>query len=202
MTDSQPQELDDQESVKSLLQIDAIVKKNKHGNVAEIIFANPETYDDDLRHLNGLVELRAIDLSSTAVTSKGLAHCAAVTPLQKLYLGNTQVDDEGMRYIGRMKNLRELILPMDISDDGVKHLRGLRLRVLYIRHARITNDSVKIIAGMRSLRTLFIDGNKLTDECVADLSTLEGLKILGVYKTGITAAGLDQLRTALPDCRM
>ena len=53
--------------------------------------------DAGLAHLNGLTELRELNLRSTKVTDAGLVHLRALTGLRKLDLRHTRVTAAGVR---------------------------------------------------------------------------------------------------------
>ena len=56
--------------------------------------------DAGLRHLRGLTNLRSLDLSSTKVTDRGLEHLKGMTQLTSLGLGGTLVTDAALKYLG------------------------------------------------------------------------------------------------------
>ena len=69
--------------------------------------------------------LEELDLSSTAVTDKGIASLSGLRQLKRLWLTNTMVSDEGLQHLEPLKQLETLELSgTDVSDDAVKLLRA------------------------------------------------------------------------------
>jgi hypothetical protein len=61
---------------------------------------------------------------------------------------------------------------------------------------------LKELAGVRGLRTLYLDRTQVTDAGLKELSGLKGLKNLYLSKTRVTKAGVKELRKALPNCEI
>ena len=53
--------------------------------------------DVDLKHLEGMKQLRILDLSNTRITDTGLEHLKELTQLRWLDLGHTKVSNEGVK---------------------------------------------------------------------------------------------------------
>jgi hypothetical protein len=82
--------------------------------------------DAGLEHLQGLTELRTLDLTHTAITNAGLAHLKELAKLKHLNLSLTAVDDAGLEHLAGLTDLQELGLAYtDVSDAGLKHLKRL-----------------------------------------------------------------------------
>ena len=66
-----------------------------------------------------------------------------------------------------------------VSDDGLKHLKGLTdLGSLYLNNTQVTDAGLEHLKGMTHLRSLSLRGTKVTDE------------------------GIQELQQALPNCRI
>jgi hypothetical protein len=59
--------------------------------------ANPDVTDETLRYLEGMEQLRELDLNDTAVTDGGLATLAKLPKLEWLRLRKTAITDQGFR---------------------------------------------------------------------------------------------------------
>jgi Leucine-rich repeat (LRR) protein len=57
--------------------------------------------DDGLKHLQGLTQLRTLDLSATNVTDAGLKHLQGLTELQILDLNGTKATGDGVKRLQR-----------------------------------------------------------------------------------------------------
>ncbi len=95
---------DERDCVKALSELYAITDTNSRGNVVRVNLTKLQVTDEDLQHIQGLVELRELNLSSTPVTNDGLKYCAKAQTLKRLYLGDTRIDDGGMQYVGELRS--------------------------------------------------------------------------------------------------
>lgn len=77
-------------------------------------------------------------------------------------------------------------------DDGcTMHLGGLTgLKVLMLVETDVTNNGLRPIRALKSLRKLYVQSEKLTDAGMAHLAELSSLEILEVISPGMTDAGL------------
>ena len=100
--------------------------------------------DAELAQLQGLTNLRQLDLDSTQVTDAGLAHLKGLTGLQELYLNKTQVTDVGLAHLQGLTSLQGLWLSdTQVTDAGSVHLQGLtRLKRLNLFNTQVTDPGV------------------------------------------------------------
>ncbi len=119
---------------------------------------------------------------------------------QQLVLGRTSVTDKGLARLGRIAEQLEWLdlTACDVGDPGVAQLPcSVRLRRLSLEGTRVTDESLRHLAGCRALEELDLSGTRVTDEGLASLSELKQLHTLWLTGTGITDAGLARL-DALP----
>jgi len=134
--------------------------------------------DASARSLAHLPTLRHLELHMTSLTDAGLAALAAL-PLEVLWLG-PRVTDRGMSTVAQFTNLRHL--------DICTHL--------------LTDEGVRAIAGLRALEVLWLSRSRITDASVEILAQFSRLRELCVTFTELTIRGIEELRRALPACRM
>jgi len=144
-----------------------------------------------LHILKSLPRLRRLNLSgaqkrnsgtwATALTEADLETVGALTRLDTLNLGGVRMGDAGLARLGRITSLRELDLSgTQVSSEGLAALKPMReLRRLKLWKARRINDAA-----------------------VPHLVAHRGLELLDLAETGITEAGVEAIRTALPNCRI
>ena len=143
---------------------------------AEVVRVNISGEDTDMNawpeQLEGLTELRALDLSDTQVADGGLEHLKNLTQLRCLDLGNTKITDAGLENIKGLKELRQLGLYSTGVTD-LRHLEGLtKLSELFLNNTKVTDAGLEQINDLTELRTLDLSYSLVTD---AGLQRLRGL---------------------------
>jgi hypothetical protein len=162
--------------------------------------------DEGMKHVKELAGLEELVLNSTGVGDSGLGELKGLKKLRSLSLaGCIRVTDKATETIGGFTDLEELSLPSTVTEKGVKNLKGLKkLTSLYIGGARLTDAAVKDIADnmpeLVSLELGAFDGTNITDSAVPDLARLTKLKSLGIQGSKITDTGLKSLKDKLPGC--
>jgi Leucine Rich repeat len=97
-----------------------------------------------------------------------------------LSLGRTKITDEGLRTIGQLTSLMSLNLEYtEIGDNGLQSLLPLK-----------------------ELTSLNLVGTKSGDVGLAHLAQLPKLKRIFLYQTNVTAQGVSEVVTRLPDLRV
>ena len=83
-----------------LLRDDSLVK------VTVVEFSGESTTDAVLVHLQGLSQLKTLDLDDAEVTDAGLVHLQGLSQLQSLRLYNTKVTDAGLVHLQGLSQLQ------------------------------------------------------------------------------------------------
>lgn len=159
--------------------------------------------DAGVKHLAPLTNLKMLDLSSRGVTGTTLGALAGCTSLTELYFGGakrgeTAVTDEGLRALAtaNLKNLKTLgIHSMAMTDAGLAHLTGMKLKELILNGYRPGGAGLKSVAQISTLEGLTLGGTELTDADIAVLPQLTSLTRMLVYEWHITDAGLKVLES-------
>ncbi len=139
-----------------------------------------KTGSSTVGYLQNATKLRALSLRGTRIDDSIAQQLVLLPSLQYLDLGDTAVSDNALRGVGKLRNLRELVIDRTkITDAGMKHLTTCsNLEVLVLCLTDITDRGSIVVRGLRSLRRLDMQG------------------------TLITELELEQLRKALPQCRV
>ncbi|MEQ8790013.1 MAG: hypothetical protein RIC55_27200 [Pirellulaceae bacterium] len=66
-----------------------------------VMFWNPQTGDDDLRHLHRFSAVREVYLDRTRITDAGLRHLEHLTSLRLLAIEETAVTEEGLARLNK-----------------------------------------------------------------------------------------------------
>ena len=92
--------------------------------VAEDLEAAPFT-DADLEHLQGLHQLRRLNLMNAAkITDAGLEHLKGLKQLQMLILNGSNITDAGLEHLKGLKQLHDLTLGnTKVTPAGLKKLQ-------------------------------------------------------------------------------
>jgi hypothetical protein len=165
----------------------------------------PPITDIELSWLGNLREIREINATLTQATGSFLAEMKDLSTLDFLQLIGPKVSNECFVHVSRCVNLRQLSIDQtSITDQGVAHLSSLiKLYQLDIRYSQITDESLKHIKSLSTLRVLAISHNPgITDNGLVHLKQMTGLTLLTVGGTSISKDGVEELRHALPKCRI
>ncbi len=113
--------------------------------------------DADLRFLEGMTNVKLLDLRGTRVTDTGLAYLSGLGSLKSLDLSDTQVSDAGLVHLRRLANLQTLDLAgTRVTDAGLAHLQGLtRLRCLILGRTEVTEAGTAQLEGSTDLLVLY-----------------------------------------------
>jgi hypothetical protein len=152
----------------------------------------------------GFSDLRAINLSNTAVTDEAVPHLKRFAALRYLGLERTGLTDAGVKELAGLRELVHLTLgsPL-ITDDGVSHLKHLKkLRRLTVAAPQVTDRCFEVVRELDELVFLSLNGSAVTDVGVARLRPGTKLGQLDVRNTRVTADGFERLTTLLPSCKV
>ncbi len=159
--------------------------------------------DAQMERVKGLSRLLAI-MSETQVTDAGLQHLEGLSQLRVLNLVNSKIADEGLQHLERLSQLKELHLSgPEITNVGLQHLEGLcRLQELALLGTKVTDEGLQHLEGLHQLRRLALDRTKITDVGLRHLERLSQLQELRLASTKVTDAGIKKLQQALPNCKI
>jgi Leucine-rich repeat (LRR) protein len=133
--------------------------------------------DAGLKVLEGLSQLRRVQLVHQPFTDAGIAHLAGLKNLEELWLDlNDKLGDGALAVAGGLPKLRVLrFYQAPLTDAGIARLAGLtELEELQLGHAHIGDDALKTIGTFRKLQTLDLQYTRVTD---AGLLHLKGLPL-------------------------
>ena len=152
--------------------------------------------DDSLAHLKRLRNVRALDLTGTAITDAGLSHLRGLVNLEDLVLRQTQVGDEGMAALKGLPSLKSLWLSHTmITDVGLTRLEGLKnLEVLGLEDTGVSDSGLASLKSFSKLRSLWVSGPKVTGEALGHLKGIETLQTLALRGPKVGDAGLVHVR--------
>lgn len=90
-----------------------------------------------------------------------------------------------------------------ITDEGLKTVAQLpSLRQLHIDHTVISDNGVKSLTSLTELNYLNVVNTKISDHGLSYLSSLKKIRNIFVYQTQVTANGLKDFSTKVPDAHV
>ena len=108
----------------------------------------PQIQDGDLQYIEGLTQLRYLNLGHNYITDKGLKWLKGLTNLEYLYLNDTEITDGGLVHLRALSKLKQLDLRNNtISDVGLDYLKGLPAlkRIALIGCSDVTDQGVRAL---------------------------------------------------------
>lgn len=119
--------------------------------------------------------------------------------LQNVFAEGTRVTGAGLKSLREMKSLNELDLAdTQVGDEGLVHLRGLRLRWLRLAGTEVTDDGLDYLKELPGLEWLSLSGTKVTDAGLLKLAAFPRLRTLHIKGERVTTQGIAALREAMP----
>jgi Leucine-rich repeat (LRR) protein len=124
-----------------------------------------------------------------------MEYVAHLTGLRILDLSATNVSGAAMKYVASMKGLIQLTVPARMDDQGMALIAGLpSLRGLYLDENRVTDAGLAHVAKLITLEELKLGGGKITDNGLVPLAQLPHLKYLALWGEGFTNGGFRHLK--------
>ena len=127
--------------------------------------------------------------------------------LVRLDVPETGITNQRLAEIGKIETLISLDLAINpaIDDAGMKYLENLsKLRSLRLEGTRITDAGVESLTKLRALNYFNLsDCENLTDKSLESLANLRGLTDLRIpTNPQLTEPAVRKLQAALPKCRI
>lgn len=147
---------------------------------AVLLTSRADAAEKTLVELSHLPTVQSLRLYSSRQTSNAAIH-------QRSQWNRT------LRQIGRLTQLTELALSLEIEDDDLRELGGLSLlQRLHLDRDHLTAQGLRGLLPLTSLRDVSL--SSATDDSLAVLAQLPNLEILSLRGTAVTDDGLKHLR--------
>lgn len=164
--------------------------------------------DAGLANLKSCEKLRSLNLTQENLTDNAIDSILKIPNLSELYIHHAAITDEGLKKISQLKNMQVLrVAPGFFTSEGLRQIQDMpKLRELDFSvntmepKSLITNKGIEYIARIRSLESLYLTGNPITDDSIHELKKMKQLKDLYLEKTKISEKGIRRIQQALPDC--
>jgi len=113
-----------------------------------VFLNNTQATDADLEQLEGLTNLKCLQLDGTQITDAGLKHLGGLKQLYWLHLSKTNITDAGLERLRGLNELRWLFLDgTQVTDDGVKTLQQALPNCHIFRYLPLKCPSARRSAG-------------------------------------------------------
>jgi hypothetical protein len=117
----------------------------------------------------------------------------------------TSFGDAELACLRGLADLEELSLnETNVTDDGMRYLEDMpSLRYLFLNHTRISSAGLAHIKGLRNLESLSLVNTDVGDEGMKYLAELSHLEYLDVCRTRVTDDAIPHIKQmpALTECR-
>jgi hypothetical protein len=170
--------------------------------------------DDGVKPLAKLKSLRNLKLfhPGPMFSGAGLAHLAELPHLERLTVaGSFAFNDDGMAAVAKLTKLVEFrSWHVGWTQEGIKKLKelpnlkslNLGQRLTYKPPSCPNDETVAIVAEMKSLETLQLGEARLTLAALKQLKQMPTLKHLILEGIEIPKADIEQLKTELPKVKI
>ena len=147
---------------------------------------------------------RIVQVTMYKLQDRSIAAYLKLYPRLHLILSGPGISDHSLQGLGGLSNVEVLDMRFtQVTDLGVRIVAKLpQLRKLYLSRTSVSDETVSAFEQLKQLEELFLSDTRITDASVQNLSRLIGLKRLSIRGTRISGRSFEELRTALPDCRI
>lgn len=118
----------------------------------------------------------------------------ALPSLESVGLAHSGVSDLALDIISHHAMISDIDLSdTKISDDGLRKLVALPLRIVRLSDTRIGDTGARHLSEIKTVEILNINGTKITDMGIKSLATLPRLRHLNISHTSTTSQSLAEL---------
>ena len=184
------------------------------GELERLATNGAQITDDGLKPLAQLKNLRTLAFfhPGKAFSGEGLVHLSKLPHFEGLTVaGSPAFNDLGMAAVARLAGLKEFrTWHAGGTDEGVKRLQSLKnltslwlgQRLTHKPPACPTDETVAILAEMKSLGSLQLDEARLTYAALLQLKRLPALRRLTLGGIDISQRDVEQLRQQWPQVKI
>ncbi|HBL47124.1 hypothetical protein [Gimesia sp.] len=149
--------------------------------------------DQGLQVLSSFPALRRLVLHSRNLNVRACELIGDCTELRALELWGP-VTDECLKPLGKLKNLKHLIVVGTFSDAGLKHLSDLKQLTRLVLHSdQMTGSGLKSFAEAPELREVGFSGSPAGKATLKQLDQLPGLAVLNLSTPSVNDAVLQTM---------
>ena len=145
----------------------------------------------------------ALRLDARMLSEEDVAAIGELKRLRRLTMSECEVPED-FEWLTQLKRLRSLdVEGTKLTENQVSVISTVQtLSVLGLSKTDLNDQGLAKLSSLERLYSLSIKSNPISDESLSTLKQMERLQFLDIRGTQITAAGLQQLQAALPDCKI
>jgi hypothetical protein len=169
----------------------------------QVMYSKSEPSQGDLSPFHSLASTVRICAIAGNITDAHLQIIRDINQDLSLMLNNCPVTDSGMALLEGKQNVRWLELrKTKVTDEGLKHLRGMDLEELDLSTTHIGDAGLAALGELDfpGLKTLALEHLNVTDEGISHLAHFKSLEFLSIAGTKVTKEGIKHLRSKIPSC--
>lgn len=157
-----------------------------------------------LPQLAKLPSLQTVDLSRTKISDKNLASLAQLPKLQTLNLTGAQIEGEGIAGLAAAPALDTLNLRgAQLGPQGLEAIGKLtQIRYLILDEIDLSSADFSLLSGMQGLRKLDVHKCQITDNNARSLAALTGVTTLLLRENPVSIPVREQISTQIPKCQI
>lgn len=152
--------------------------------------------DAEMASIATLQTVNEMEIVATRMTNAGLASIARMQNLQVLHLECTAMaTDDGLRALATLPKLRHLRLAGQFTNRGLAFLAAApSLKVMWLETPRATEQGLQSLTQLQSLERLCVPWlDQITDQSIDCLKSMSKLKALGVGDAWSADGGMESL---------
>jgi serine/threonine protein kinase len=164
--------------------------------------------NEGMKSVAKIKTLTHLNVSETDIGDEGFLFLTRLPNLEDLDATTTRITPKGLEYLAAFKPLRTLAIGWDEVSGGLANLAPSELHTLALNGAAITDNDLNDIAKIKSLRTLRLGKQPLTNQGLLNLASLPDLRRIvidtlpGITETGKEAFRKKREELRLPVCRI
>jgi len=178
-----------------------------------VVLGDGRAGDEAISYLKNFAALRRLELLRPEITDTWLEHLTHLKQVEELSIRNVALDDGQIAYLEPLQSLKKITLQggvrggrSGITDAALASLKQVpSLEFLELYYGKFTDEGLAHLAELGGLKHLAIPNcHSFTDAGLKHLVKLRSLEELNIGSGGLTDAGMSDLAqvTSLRDLRL